>query len=569
MNPIKLLECVPNFSEGRRADVIDMIVGSIRSVPGVKVLDVDPGKAANRTVVSFVGQPDAVVEAAFLAVKKAAELIDMSTQQGEHPRFGATDVLPLIPLKNMTMDEVVEYAHKLGKRIGDELGIPGYFYEYAATEKRRKNLAACRKGEYEGLSKKLSNPDWKPDFGPNSFTEVAQKSGAVAIGARNILIAYNVNLNTKSTRLANEIAYDVRERGRVKRNENSSTREIKKDEKGNTIYEPGLLKSVKGIGWFIEEYGVAQVSYNITDINENSMHQVFDATCDRAAVHGVRVTGSELIGLVPLQVMLDAGKYFLRKQHRSVGIPDKEIIEIAVKSMGLDELAPFDPKKKIIEYLIEEDSESKFVDLTLAGFVEKIASDNVMPGGGSTAAIIAAMGAALGTMIANLSVNKRAWGHRWEEFSVWAEKGKEIRESLFFLADEDARAYNGIITAVRLPKSTEAENIQRLAAIQSAIKNAIEVPLQIIETAMKAMDLIEAMVENGIPNAITDAGVGALAVRMAIKGTGMNIRVNALALKDKTYVKETIEKVEQLEEKALKSEQKILSIIENRLGVSF
>lgn len=569
MNQEKLLECVPNFSEGRNLEIINQIVNEVKGVDGVSVLDVDPGNATNRTVVSFVGEPNAVCEAAFLAVKKASELIDMSKHKGEHPRFGATDVLPLIPIKNMTMDETVEFARKLGKRIGDELGIPGYFYEFAASEEKRRNLANCRSGEYEGLPKKLSDPNWVPDFGPANFTETARKAGATAVSARNILIAYNVNLNTTSTRWANAIAFDVREKGRAKREGNPLTGKLVKDENGNTVYTPGLLKGVKGIGWYIEEYGVAQLSYNITDTQTTTLHQVFEASSERAAARGVRVTGSELVGVIPLDVMLDAGRYFLKKQRRSVGISDKEIIKIAVKSMGLDELSPFDPKKKIIEYLIEDNSEKRLVDLSVSEFVEKTASDSVTPGGGSISANIAAMGTALGTMVANLSAHKRGWDDRWEEFSDWAEKGKYIQQELLFLIDEDTRSYNKIVDAFGLPKATDEDLKIRKEAIENATKYAMEIPFRVMKSAASALDLIEKMVEIGNPNSISDAGVGALSIRTAVLGAGMNVRINGLDLEDKSYVKMMITEAEKIEAEVIEREAKILEIIKNRLKVSF
>ncbi len=567
MKERQLLECVPNFSEGVNLDVIQQIVDEINSVDGVKVLDVDPGKATNRTVVTFVGEPAPVCDAAFLAVKKASELIDMSKHKGEHPRFGATDVLPLIPIKNISMEETVEYARALGKRIGDELGIPGYFYEFAATEEKRRNLAACRAGEYEGLPKKLSDPAWKPDFGPASFTETARRSGATAISARNILIAYNINLNTTSTRWANAIAFDIREKGRIKREGNPLTGKIVRDEKGNPVYTPGLMKGVKGIGWYIEEYGVSQLSFNITDTEVAPMHMVFENARERAEVRGVHVTGSELVGIVPLQTMLEAGRYYLKKQKRSIGIADEEIIKIAIKSMGLDELGPFDPRKKIIEYLIEDSAEKKLVDLSIEQFVHKTASDSVTPGGGSVSAAVGAMGTGLGTMVANLSSHKRGWDDRWEEFSEWAEKGKEIQEKLLFLVDEDTNSYNGIVAAFGLPKSTEEEQQARAEAIQQATQYAMEVPLQVMRTASAAMEVIEAMVEKGNPNSISDAGVGALAVRTAVLGAGMNVRINGLDLKDKEVAARLIAEAEAIEKDVMAREQVILAIVKERLTV--
>ena len=560
-----LIECVPNFSEGNNMQIINQITDEIRSVDGVKLIDVDPGKATNRTVVTFVGEPNAVCEAAFRAVKKAAELIDMSKHHGEHPRFGATDVLPLIPIKNITMDETVEYARKLGKRIGDELGIPGYFYEFACTEEKRRNLAACRAGEYEGLPKKLTNPEWKPDFGPVEFTEIVRKAGAVAVSARNLLIAYNVNLNTTSTRWANSIAFDIREKGRVKREGNPLTGKIVKDADGNSVYTPGLLKGVKGIGWYIEEYGIAQLSFNITDTTTVPLHQVFELACERAAVRGIRVTGSELVGMIPLQIMLDTGRYFLKKQHRSTGISDEEIIKIAVKSLGLDDLTPFDPKKKIIEYQLENHTEKRLADMTITEFANETASESPAPGGGSVSACMGALGAALGTMVANLSAHKKGWDDRWEEFSDWAEKGKQYHNRLLALIDEDTQAFNGIMTAFGLPKSTEEEKQIRHAAIQSATKNAMEIPFQVMQTAYGAMEMIKAMAEIGNPNSVSDAGVGALALRAAVMGAGLNVKINASGLDDKIYVAELLAKADELEQKADEMEKAILEIVKGKL----
>lgn len=560
-----LIECVPNFSEGNNMQIINQITDEIKSVDGVKLIDVDPGKATNRTVVTFVGEPNAVCEAAFRAVKKAAELIDMSKHHGEHPRFGATDVLPLIPIKNITMDETVEYARKLGKRIGDELGIPGYFYEFACTEEKRRNLAACRAGEYEGLPKKLTNPEWKPDFGPVEFNETVRRTGAVALSARNLLIAYNVNLNTTSTRWANSIAFDIREKGRVKREGNPLTGKIVKDADGNSVYTPGLLKGVKGIGWYIEEYGIAQLSFNITDTTTVPLHQVFELACERAAVRGIRVTGSELVGMIPLQIMLDTGRYFLKKQHRSTGISDEEIIKIAVKSLGLDDLTPFDPKKKIIEYQLENHTEKRLADMTITEFANETASESPAPGGGSVSACMGALGAALGTMVANLSAHKKGWDDRWEEFSDWAEKGKQYHNRLLALIDEDTQAFNGIMTAFGLPKSTEEEKQIRHAAIQSATKNAMEIPFQVMQTAYGAMEMIKAMAEIGNPNSVSDAGVGALALRAAVMGAGLNVKINASGLDDKIYVAEIQAKADELEQKADEMEKAILEIVKGKL----
>lgn len=560
----QLIECVPNFSEGNNMQIINQIADAIKSVEGVKLFDIDPGKATNRTVFTFVGEPEPVCEAAFLAVKKAAELIDMSKHHGEHPRFGATDVLPLIPIKNITMDEVVVFARNLGKRIGDELGIPGYFYEFACTEEKRRNLAACRAGEYEGLPKKLTNPDWKPDFGPAEFTETARKAGAVAVSARNFLIAYNVNLNTTSTRWANSIAFDIREKGRIKREGNPLTGKIVKDAEGNPVYTPGMLKGVKGIGWYIEEYGIAQLSFNLTDTTITSLHQLFEAACERAVVRGIRVTGSELVGMIPLQIMLDTGRYFLKKQHRSTGISDEEIIKIAVKSLGLDDLTPFDPKKKIIEYQLEDHSQKRLVDMTLTEFANETASESPAPGGGSVSACMGALGVSLGMMTANLSAHKRGWDERWEEFSNLADTGKALQEKLIHLIDEDTNAYKLVMEAYGLPKSTDAEKQKRAVAIQDAMKYAMEIPFRVMQTACEAMEMLKTMAETGNPNSASDAGVGGLALRAAVMGAGLNVKTNASGLEDKEFVEEMIAKAEELERKADLLEKEIVEIAKSK-----
>jgi glutamate formiminotransferase/formiminotetrahydrofolate cyclodeaminase len=562
----RIIECVPNFSEGNNMEIINRIVEVINSVEGVKVIDVDPGKATNRTVVTFVGSPDEVCEAAFRAVRKASELIDMSKHKGEHPRFGATDVLPLIPVKRITMEETVEYARKLGMRIGEELGIPIYFYEFVATEEKRRNLANCRAGEYEGLPQKLADPAWKPDFGATAFNEVVRKSGAIALSARNFLIAYNVNLNTTSTRWANSIAYDIREKGRVKREGNTLTGKIVKDELGNKVYAPGLLKGVKGIGWYIEEYGIAQLSFNITDISIVSMHQVFELACERAALRGIRVTGSELVGVIPLKAMLEAGKYFLRKQKRSTGISDEEILKIAVKSLGLDELAPFDPKKKIIEYLMEDASQKKLVDLTVKQFTRETASESAAPGGGSISATMGAMGAALGSMVANLSAHKKGWEDRWEEFSNWADKGKIYQDELLRLIDMDTQAFNGIMAAYGLPQKNEQDKMNRTAAIQQATRTAMEIPFRVMQVSYESMEVLMAMAKTGNPNSVSDAGVGALAARSAVLGAGLNVRINAGSLTDKEYATQLLKKASLLEQLTIELESQILEIVNGKIG---
>ncbi|MDP3434062.1 MAG: glutamate formimidoyltransferase [Bacteroidota bacterium] len=557
----QLIECVPNFSEGRDEKIIKLITDAIQSVDGIKLLNVDPGKDTNRTVVTFVGEPEQVIEAAFRGAKMAAQLIDMGKHKGEHPRFGAMDVCPLVPIANITMDETVVYARRLAKRVGEELGISVYCYEFAAFSNDRQSLANCRAGEYEGLKEKLQKPEWKPDFGPVVLNE---KSGATAIGARNFLIAYNVNLNTTSVRRANSIAFDVREAGRVVREGDQVTGKIVNDENDEPLRIPGTLKKVRAIGWFIKEYGVAQISMNLTDISVTSMHEAFDEVVERARERGIRVTGSELIGVIPLQAMLDAGKYFLRKQQRSVGIPEVEIIKIAVKSLGLDELLPFDPKKRIIEYLID-DQQNKLIDLSLSGFSNETLSESPAPGGGSVAAYIGALGAALGSMVANLSAHKRGWDDRWEEFSDWAEKGKIYHDRLLKLVDEDTASFNAIMDAFGLPKNTDQEKKQRSAAIQAATKHAIEVPFEVMQTAFKSLEVIQAMATIGNPNSLSDAGVGALCARTAVYGAYLNVRINSGELADKTYVAEILTKASNLLQETLAKEAEILTLVESKI----
>ena len=558
----KLIECVPNFSEGRNMHIIKQITDVIESVEGVKLIDVDPGKATNRTVVTFVGTPDEVCEAAFLAAKKACEVIDMTKHSGAHPRFGAMDVCPLIPIANISMEETVEFAHKLAKRIGEELKYPVYCYEYAAFFPERKNLANNRAGEYEGLSQKLAKPEWKPDFGPAVFVP---KTGASAVGARNFLIAYNVNLNTTSTRRANAIAYDIREKGRLVREGNQITGKIKSDKNGKEIWQPGTLKTVKAIGWYIEEYGIAQISINLTDINKVPMHIAFDEACKKAQERGLRVTGSELIGVAPLQAFIDAGKYFLKKQKRSCGISDSEIIKIAVKSLGLDELAPFNPNKKIIEYLIADNNSKKLIALSLKDFVLETASESPAPGGGSISAAMGAMGAALGTMVANLSAHKPGWDERWEEFSNWAEKGKYYHDTLLQLIDEDTNAFNKIMTAFGLPKSTDDEKAKRKKAIQQATKYAIEIPFKVMTLCYEAMQIMKAMAEIGNPNSVSDAGVGAIAARSGVIGAFLNVKINCSGFNDKTFVNEIITKGNNIEKKTIELESEILDIVNKKI----
>jgi len=557
----QLIECVPNFSEGRDEKIIRQITDAIQSVDGIKLLNVDPGKDTNRTVVTFVGEPEQVIEAAFQGAKMAAQLIDMSKHKGEHPRFGATDVCPLVPIANITMEETVVYARRLAQRMGEELGISVYCYEFAAATEERRSLANCRAGEYEGLKEKLQKPEWKPDFGPVVLNE---RSGATAVGARNFLIAYNVNLNTTSVRRANAIAFDVREAGRVVREGDPVTGKIVNDENGEPLRIPGTLKKVRAIGWFIRQYGVAQISMNLTDISVTSMHQAFDEVVERARERGIRVTGSELIGVIPLQAMLEAGKYFLRKQERSVGIPDEEIIKIAVKSLGLDELSPFDPKKRIIEYLID-DTPNKLVDLSLSGFSNETLSESPAPGGGSVAAYVGSLGAALGSMVANLSAHKRGWDDRWEEFSEWAEKGKQAHDRLLKLVDEDTAAFNAIMDAFGLPKNTDQEKKQRSASIQAATKHAIEVPFEVMQTAYSSLEVIQAMAESGNPNSLSDAGVGALCARTAVYGAYLNVRINAGGLSDKTFAEEILARAANLLQETLTKETEILKLVESKI----
>jgi len=561
----KLIECVPNISEGRDENIIKQVTDQVETVEGVRLIDVDPGKATNRTVITFVGPPEEVCEAAFRVVKKAKELIDMSKHSGAHPRFGATDVCPLVPVANITMDETVEYARSLGKRIGEELGVPIYNYEFAAFKPERKNLATCRAGEYEALKERLVNPQWKPDFGPAEFNDSVAKSGVTAVGARNFLVAYNVNLNTTSTRRANAIAFDVRERGRTKREGNPITGKIVKDEKGKPVMIPGMLKSVKAIGWFIEEYGVAQISMNLTDITITSVHEAFDAVVKSSTSRGIRVTGSELVGVIPLKAMLDAGKHYLRMQKRSIGIPDRELIRIAVKSLGLDELTPFDPDKKIIEYILEDKSQKKLVDMTIEDFANETASESPAPGGGSISATMGALGSSLGTMVANLSSHKRGWDDRWEEFSDWAEKGKYYQDELLRMVDEDTNAFNRIMDAFGLPKKSEEDQVARNKAIQNATKYAIEVPYKVMQLCYDSMEVNKAMAEFGNPNSVSDAGVGAIAALAGVKGAFLNVKINAGDLEDKTFVKEIISKGEKLLKDAAAKQKDILNIVEEKL----
>ena len=557
----RLIECVPNFSEGRDPSVIQRITEAIESVEGVRLLDVDPGRATNRTVVTFAGTPECVVDAAFASVMRAAEVIDMTKHHGEHPRFGATDVCPLVPISGVTMEETVGYAHDLARRLG-EAGITVYCYENAALLPERRNLAFVRAGEYEGLAAKLASPEGKPDFGPGAFQE---RSGATAVGARDFLVAYNVNLNTTSTRRANAIAFDVREKGRIKREGDPLTGPPVKDADGNTVWTPGSLKCVKGIGWFIEEYGVAQISMNLTNISVTPVHKAFDEVVARAAARGVRVTGSELVGLIPLQAMLDAGKHYLREQRRSVGIPDREIVRIAVKSMGLDDISPFDPDEKIIEYVLSKGDPPGLVDWTLRDFVEETASESVAPGGGSVAATLGALGAALGTMVANLSAHKRGWDERWEEFSEWAERGKRCHDELLRLVDADTRAFHGIMAAFQLPGKTANEKAARKEAVEAATRQAIEIPLRTMEVAFESMRTIEAMAETGNPASLSDAGVGMLCARSAVIGAELNVRINARELSDEARRDDYLVRAAEIRTKAEALEARVLGDIESRV----
>jgi glutamate formiminotransferase / formiminotetrahydrofolate cyclodeaminase len=547
----QLIECVPNFSEGRDISIIKQITDEIERVEGVRLLNVDPGRATNRTVVTFVGSPLPVVEAAFRTIKKAGELIDMSKHKGEHPRMGATDVCPLIPIANITMGETVEWAQRLAERVGRELELPVYLYEEAQIDKSRSSLSVIRAGEYEGFFKKLN--EFKPDFGPAVFDT---KRGATVIGARDFLVAYNVNLNTTSTRRANAIAFDVREAGRKITDNN-----------GQIIVVPGSLKAVKAIGWFIEEYGIAQISINLTNINITPVHIAFDEVCKKADARGIRVTGSELVGLIPLKAMLDAGKYFLKKQKRSAGVSEKELIRIAVLSMGLSELYPFKPEEKIIEYMLKDKNDNRLVNMPLSDFADETASESPAPGGGSIAAYVGSLGISLGTMVANLSSHKKGWDDRWEEFNNWAEKGQAYKDELLRLVDADTKAFNGIMHAMSLPKGTDEERAARGKAINEATKFAIEIPFKVMQTSYDSMEVIKAMAESGNPNSVSDAGVGALCARSAVMGAFMNVRINASGCEDKSFVDDVLKRGKEIEDKAKVKEGEILEIVNSKIGV--
>ena len=564
----QIVECVPNFSEGRNLDVIKQITNEIEAVKGTKLLDVDPGEATNRTVVTFVGEPDVVVEAAFRAVKKAGQLIDMRQHHGAHPRMGATDVCPLIPVAGITLEECAALARKLAERIANEAGIPCYCYEAAAFTPERKNLAVCREGEYEALAEKLSTPGKQPDFGARPLDEKVARTGCTAVGARDFLIAVNYNLNTTSTRRANAIAFDVREKGRPKREGNPITGKPMKDEQGKTIMIPGTLKGTKAIGWFIDEYGIAQVSMNITNINVAPLHVCFDEVCRCAQNRGIRVTGTEIVGLIPKRTLIDAGKYFLEKQHRSTGIPEQDIINIAIHSMGLDDLKPFNPREKVIEYLLEDaqnEGVNKLVDLTVKGFAHETSRESPAPGGGTISAYMGALGAALGTMVANLSSHKPGWDDQWEKFSEWADKGQELMAELLHLVDEDTEAFNRIMAAFGLPKKTDEDKAARSQAIQEATLYATEVPLHTMQASFRAFDICRAMAEEGNPNSVSDAGVGALAARAAVLGAGLNVKINAGSLKDREVADKLIGEANELIEKANAAEQEIMKIVESKL----
>ncbi|HTA83571.1 MAG TPA: glutamate formimidoyltransferase [Bacteroidia bacterium] len=550
----KLIECIPNFSEGVDLSIIKQITDQIESVDGIKLLDVDPGKATNRTVVTFVGTPQAVVEAAFLGIKKASELIDMSKHKGEHPRMGATDVCPLVPLSNITVEETVKYANQLAARVGKELNIPVYMYELAQSDPKRNNLSVIREGEYEGFFKKIKKAEWKPDFGPAEFSV---RSGGTVIGVRDFLVAYNVNLNTTSVRRANSVAFDVRERGR----------EIV-DEKGNKKVVPGTLKSVKALGWFIEEYGQAQISMNLTNINITPVHIAFEECCKKATERGMRVTGSEIVGLVPLQTLLDAGKFFLQKQQRSIGVSEKELVHIAIKSLGLDELSKFDPEKKIIEYQMRKVSDKALQNLTIEAFADMTASESPAPGGGSISAYLGALSAALGTMVANLSAGKKGWEEKLGEFSAYAEKGQKLKERLLKLVDEDTSAFNRIMSAFGMPKATEGDKLARKEAIQSATRGAIEVPFTVMQKSLEAMQLAKAMAEKGNPNSVSDAGVGALCARSAVMGAHLNVKINAGGVEDKAWIEKLLAEADKIEKDALKLEKEILAQVEKVISKS-
>ena len=561
----QLIECVPNISEGCDLKKIKTIADSVKTVEGVKLLDIDPGKATNRTVITFVGEPAQVIEAAFRLIQKAAELIDMSKQTGEHPRFGATDVCPLVPIANISMKETAEYAHLLGKRVGEELGISGYYYENAASSKERENLATVRSGEYEGLKEKISNPNWRPDFGPTKFNPQIISSGVTAIAARDFLIAYNVNLNSTSTRRANAIAFDIREAGRIKREGNPVTGKKILDSNGEPQRIPGKLKAVKGIGWFIEEYGIAQISYNLTNISITSMHEAFYETSIAATERGLRVTGSELVGLVPLKAMIAAANFYLKKQKRSTGISEYEKIKIAIKSLGLDDLKPFNPQERIIEYVMNSSTDKKLVDLSVSNFAEETASESMAPGGGSIAAYVGALGVSLGTMVANLSAHKPGWDAQWDYFSNWAEKGQAYKNELLFLVDEDTNAFNKIIEGFRLPKTNHKEIEIRDKAIEEATKYATEIPLKVMETAYKSIEVLLEMMKKGLQNSLSDGGVGVLCAKTAVTGAYFNVRMNAKDIKDRKFADTILAKAANIYKETIALENEMMKMIDETI----
>ena len=565
----RIIECVPNFSEGRNIETIKQITDAIESIKGVKLLDVDPGEATNRTVVTFVGEPEAVMNAAVASIKRATELIDMRQHKGAHPRMGACDVCPLIPVSGITMEECAELARGLAKRIADELNVPTYCYEAAAFKPERRNLAVCRKGEYEALPERMTSIEEQPDFGARAFDEGIARTGATAVGARDFLVAVNYNLNTTSTRRANAIAFDVREKGRPMREGNPIVGKIIKDENGEPVMKPGTLKACKAIGWFIDEYGIAQVSMNMTDLSVTPLHVAFDEVCRAADARGVRVTGTEIVGLVPKKVLVDAGRYFLRKQHRSTGVPERELVRIAIETMGLSTLKEFKPEEKVIEYMLEAEEQKgvkRLVDMTCKAFAEETASESPAPGGGSISAYMGALAAALGTMVANLSSHKAGWDDRWEYFSGWAENGMQVMNELLALVDEDTAAFNKIMDVFAMPKNTPEEKAARAAAMQVATLYATEVPLRTMKAAYKAFDVVRAMAEEGNPNSVSDAGVGALAARSAVMGACLNVKINAAGLKDRETADRLVKEAEEIQALAQQAEKEILSVVESKIG---
>ncbi len=565
----RIIECVPNFSEGRDAEVIKQITDAIEAVKGVKLLDVDPGEATNRTVVTFVGEPEVVCEAAVASIKRATELIDMRQHKGAHPRMGACDVCPLVPVSGVTLEECAELARALAKRISEELNVPTYCYEAAAFKPERVNLAVCREGEYEALPEKLADDARKPDFGARPYDEGVARTGATAVGARDFLVAVNYNLNTTSTRRANAIAFDVREKGRPVREGNPIVGKIVKDENGEPIMKPGTLKSCKAIGWFIKEYGIAQVSMNMTNLSVTPLHEAFDEVCRAADARGVRVTGAEIVGLVPKRALVDAGRHFLRKQHRSTGVPERELVRIAIESMGLSNLKEFKPEEKVVEYILEAEERKgveRLVDMTCLGFAEETASESPAPGGGSISAYMGALGAALGTMVANLSSHKAGWDERWEFFSDWAERGMEVMNELLYLVDEDTNAFNKIMAVFAMPKTTPEEKAARAEAMQVATLYATQVPLRTMNAAYKAFEVVRAMAESGNPNSVSDAGVGALAARSAVMGACLNVKINAAGLKDRELAERLVREAEEIQSLAQQAEREILAIVEEKIN---